>query len=301
MSLQSLAIYKDRELDNQEPNAQPKRPGRQSRPGDTQRIYTDEDAQEIYGRAAEIHAESLFRDENEKLSETELEDNAERIGIHEKYVDQAIEERQQEQRRAEQARQREAEAARQAAAQRGKLLRGAAIAAGLFVVLCGGAAWWTQTVLSSAQTQVEAGRSQVDNALQRRHDLVPQLIRVTKATLEQQQALAQALNAANQRAASAPAEGRPAAEADLELVIQKTLDELGTESQGSPVVLRLTDEMAGAANRISVERHKYNQLAGHYNRLAGAFPASVFGPMLGYPRRYEFFQADVAAREAPTF
>jgi LemA protein len=288
-------------VEEQDPFLKPQRPGRQSRPGDTERVYTDKDAEDIYGRAAEIHAETLFQDKDAKLSETELEDSAERIGIHEKYVDQAIDERRQAQRRAEEEKRRQEAAAREAAARRATLIQRGVLVGGLFIALCGVSVWRTQAVLSGAQSKVEASRAQVDNALQRRHELVPQLIKVTKATLEQQQALTQALAAANQRAASATPAERPEAEANLETAIQRALDEVGTQSQGSPVVLRLTDEMAGAANRISVERHKYNEAVSKYNSAAGTFPANIVGSLMGYPRRYEFFQADAAARQAPAF
>lgn len=65
--------------------------------------------------------------------------------------------------------------------------------------------------------------------------------------------------------------------------------------------IRLSDEMSGAENRISVERKRYNEAVQNYNRTAGAFPVVLFRPLLGFPAQKPYFQAETGAREAPEF
>ena len=159
----------------------------------------------------------------------------------------------------------------------------------------------TQAKLSGAYTQVEATRAQVDNALQRRHDLVPNLISITRAQLENQQRLIAQLEQANQIARDANDTQKEAAEADLTRAIGEATSKLQTEAGDSPVALRLVDEMAGAENRITQTRRQFNNAAAGYNQKARGFPTTFVRPLLGYPGRIEPLQADKSAREAPKF
>ncbi len=254
----------------------------------------DDDARaDIYRRAAQIQADTLFRDDD-TWSRDELAAGARGAGISDAALQTAIKEREKE--LAAQVASAKV-AAVQRAAQRKKIAIGGAIAAGVV----GLSLLTTQAKLSSAYAGVEATRAQVDNAQQRRHDLVPNLINVTKAQLANQRQLIAQLEQANTLAKSARGAEQSAAEANLTEAIGAATGRLLSDAGDSPVALRLVDEMAGAENRITQTRRQYNNAATQYNQKARGFPTTFVRPLLGYPGRIEPLQAEKAAREVPKF
>jgi LemA protein len=245
--------------------------------------YSAAEAEEIYKRAAEMHAETLFEEPDDKLTEGEIEGNAERAGINEKFVERAIAERAEEQR--QQTLKRE-----QLAALRRTWGRRVGIAAALLAVTTGVFGWNTRAKLNHYEVQVETAQAQVENVIERRHELVPALIEMTKSSRARDQALADALNAANERAKSAAPAERETSEAQLGREIRRTLDAVEADNRGNELAFRLADQIEGASNRISVERKKYNEAVGQYNEQAGKTPSFML-KVLGYPRRYEVVKA----------
>ena len=256
--------------------------------------YDESERADIYRRAAEIQAETLFADDDDEWSADELAAGARGAGISDAALQAAIAQRNREIVANDEKQKIEA---RQRAATRKKLAIGGAIAAGVV----GLSLLTTQAKLSKSYAGVEATRAQVDNAIQRRHDLVPNLISVTKTTLDNQRALIAQLEAANQSARGARGAGRDAAEAQLSQAIGQATATLQTQAGDSPVALRLVDEMAGAENRITQTRRQYNNAATLYNQKARGFPTTFLRPFLGYPGRIEPLQADKAARAVPKF
>ena len=248
---------------------------------------------DIYRRAASIQADTLFRDDD-TWSADELRAGARGAGISDQALQTAIKERE---RDAVAAAANAKIEATQRAAIRKKIAIGGAVVAGVV----GLSLLTTQAKLSTAYASVESTRAQVDNTLQRRHDLVPNLINVTKAQLANQRALSAQLEAANKTAQSASGAGKSAAEADLSAAIAAATSKLQTDASDSPVAIRLVDEMAGAENRITQTRRQFNNAAAQYNQKARGFPTTFVRPLLGYPGRIELLQADKAAREVPTF
>ena len=256
--------------------------------------YDESERDDIYKRAAEIQAETLFAEDNDEWSADELRAGARGAGISDAALKAAIAERNRDLIKNDA---QEKVAAKQRAELQKKLLIGGAVAAGVV----GLSLLTTQAKLSGAYAQVEATRAQVDNALQRRHDLVPNLIGVTKAQLANQRALIAQLERANQSAKSAQGANKTAAEADLTAAIGAATSRLQTDAGDSPVALRLVDEMAGAENRITQTRRQFNNAAAQYNQKARGFPTTFVRPFLGYPGRIEPLQADKAARAVPQF
>lgn len=254
--------------------------------------YSDDEARDIYARAAEIQSESLFEDD--KLTPEMLQRSANRAGISDAALQQAIKEREQERAQA-------SETARQSALQKARLTKRALIAAGVFAAVSGLTLWSASSTLGARQQSVKSAQSQVENVFERRYNLVPNLIAASKATLQSQNALINNLQSAAQNAKNAAPETQSAAQTDLKTSIDQTLNALRREQGNSPVVLRLSDEMAGAENRIAVERRKLNQAVENYNRAASRFPISWAGRMLGYRASYPYFQASPGARETPRF
>jgi LemA protein len=72
-------------------------------------------------------------------------------------------------------------------------------------------------------------------------------------------------------------------------------------TSATAVFIRLSDEMAGAENRMAVERKRYNDAVAAYNRTARGLPAFLLRPVLSFPRQRAYFQVSDEAKQAPIF
>lgn len=156
--------------------------------------------------------------------------------------------------------------------------------------------------LVSAEEQVDAGWAQVENVLQRRADLIPNLVATVQGIAAHEQAVFTAVAEARSRllGAQGPAEAGEA-DAALSSALGRLLaiSERYPELRSSESFLRLQDELAGTENRIAVERRRYNELVRNYNIAIRRFPRRMFATLFGFEPR-EFFQASEAAQEVPT-
>jgi len=179
-----------------------------------------------------------------------------------------------------------------------------AIVAVLVIValLVGGMYFNRRNEMVRKNESVKAAWSQVDVVLQRRADLIPNLVETVKGIAAQEQTVFGDI--ANARAAllgaRTPAE-RIAANNQLDgalgrlLVIVENYPQLKSNEN----FLRLQDELAGTENRIAVERRRYNEALQDYNTFIGLFPNSLFASWAGFQRNEAYFAAPAAAREAP--
>jgi LemA protein len=149
---------------------------------------------------------------------------------------------------------------------------------------------------------INAAWSQVDVDLQRRADLIPNLVETVKGYAAQEVTVFSDI--ANARAALLSAHdpaGRIAANGQLDgalgrlLVVVENYPQLKSNEN----FLRLQDELAGTENRIAVERRRYNQAVQDYNTFIGLFPNSVFAGWAGFHRNDHYFQASEQSREVP--
>jgi LemA protein len=149
---------------------------------------------------------------------------------------------------------------------------------------------------------INAAWSQVDVDLQRRADLIPNLVETVKGYAAQEVTVFSDI--ANARAALLSAHdpaGRIAANGQLDgalgrlLVVVENYPQLKSNEN----FLRLQDELAGTENRIAVERRRYNQAVRDYNTFIGLFPNSVFAGWAGFHRNDHYFQASEQSREVP--
>jgi LemA protein len=163
------------------------------------------------------------------------------------------------------------------------------------------AAVTTYNRLVGAQERVDAGWSQVDNVLQRRADLVPNLVETVRGYAGEEREVFTAVAEARGRllAARGPAE---AATADQQVTASLgrllALAEAYPTLRASENFARLQDELAGTENRIAVERMRYNEVARAYNAAIRRFPTRLVATVLGFDRR-EYFEAAPGQREAP--
>jgi LemA protein len=149
---------------------------------------------------------------------------------------------------------------------------------------------------------VNAAWSQVDVVLQRRADLIPNLVETVKGFAVQEQTVFGEIAKARAAYLSAgtPAE-KIAANGQLDAALAKVLvlTENYPQLKSNENFLRLQDELAGAENRIAVERRRYNDAVQDYNTFIVLFPNSLVASLSGFPRNDAYFKTEAGARQAP--
>src|SRR5438270_983545 len=147
---------------------------------------------------------------------------------------------------------------------------------------------------------VEAQWHQVDVDLQRRADLIPNLVETVKGFAAQEQTVFRDI--ANARAALVGA-GSPQQKIAANNQLDGALSRLLVVVENYPQLrsnenfLRLQDELAGTENRIAVERKRYNDSLQDYNTFIGLFPNSFWAGMAGFKRNNAYFEASPGSRE----
>jgi LemA protein len=144
--------------------------------------------------------------------------------------------------------------------------------------------------------------SQVDVVLQRRADLIPNLVETVKGMAAQEQQVFGDIAAARSRLLSANTpQDKIAANNQLDGAIGRLLAVVENYPQlrSNENFLRLQDELAGTENRIAVERRRYNETVQDYNTYISLFPNSLIAGISGFHRNDAYFQASEGSREAP--
>jgi LemA protein len=149
---------------------------------------------------------------------------------------------------------------------------------------------------------VEAQWHQVDVDLQRRADLIPNLVETVKGYAAQEQTVFGDIAKARSALLSAqtPSE-RIAANTQLEGSLGRLLAivENYPQLKSNENFLRLQDELAGTENRIAVERRRYNQTVQDYNTYIGLFPNNIYAGWAGFKPNNAYFSATESGREVP--
>ena len=149
---------------------------------------------------------------------------------------------------------------------------------------------------------VKSAWAQVDVVLQRRADLIPNLVETVKGFAAQEQTVFHDIAAARSAllGAQTPAD-KIAANGQLDGAIGRLLliVENYPQLKSNENFLRLQDELAGTENRIAVERKRYNDAIQDYNTYIGLFPNSLFAAWAGFQRNNAYFTASESSREAP--
>jgi len=144
--------------------------------------------------------------------------------------------------------------------------------------------------------------SQVDVALQRRADLIPNLVETVKGFAAQERSVIESV--ANARAAligSRSPQEKIEANARLDTALARLLVvvENYPNIKSNENFLRLQDELAGTENRIAVERRKYNDTVRVYNTNIQLFPNNITAALFGFQRNDAYFRTEPAARSLP--
>jgi len=176
------------------------------------------------------------------------------------------------------------------------------IAVVVLILICFGMYVSTKNTLVAKNEAVKSAWSQVDVVLQRRADLIPNLVETVRGITKQEQAVFGEIAQARSQllSASAPAD-KIAANQRLDGALGRLLAiaENYPQLRSSENFLRLQDELAGTENRIAVERKRYNDTLQDYNTYVQQFPNSVFAKWAGFKPNTAYFAATEQSRAVP--
>lgn len=149
--------------------------------------------------------------------------------------------------------------------------------------------------------KIDAAWAQVENQLQRRNDLIPNLVEVTKGYASHEKDIFTSVAEARSRliGAGSRAEKIDAAE-NLGSALSRLLaiSERYPDLKANVQFTRLSDELAGTENRIATERRRYNETVREYNTYVKRFPQTLFARTFGFaPEAY--FEAPKEAQQVP--
>lgn len=172
----------------------------------------------------------------------------------------------------------------------------------VIALLLGGSFVGRRNQMAVKREAVNAAWSQVDVVLQRRADLIPNLVETVKGFAVQEQTVfgeiakaRSALLSANTPTDKIAANGRLDSALGRLLVVVENYPQLRSNEN----FLRLQDELAGTENRIAVERRRYNETLQDYNTYISLFPNSFVAGLSGFTRNDAYFKTDEGARQAP--
>jgi LemA protein len=172
----------------------------------------------------------------------------------------------------------------------------------VIALLVGGAYVSSRNQMVTKNEAVKSSWAQVDVVLQRRADLIPNLVETVKGFAAQEQTVFHDIAAARSAllGAQTPAD-KIAANGQLDGALGRLLliVENYPQLKSNENFLRLQDELAGTENRIAVERKRYNDTLQDYNTFIGLFPNSIFAAWGGFQRNNAYFTASESSREAP--
>lgn len=154
----------------------------------------------------------------------------------------------------------------------------------------------------SQEEAIKTQWAQVENQLQRRNDLIPNLVETTKGFAQQEKDVFQAIADSRAKLAGATTPDQKMAAANEQgsalarlLVVVENYPVLKSDA----TFARLMDELAGTENRIAVERMRYNEAIQAYNTARRQFPANITAGIFGFGDDYKLFEAPPEAKVAP--
>jgi len=159
-----------------------------------------------------------------------------------------------------------------------------------------------RNTLVTKNEAVKAAWSQVDIVLQRRADLIPNLVQTVKGYAQQEQTVfGDIANARSTLLSAANPQDKIAANRQLDGALGRLLAivENYPQLKSNENFLRLQDELAGTENRIAVERKRYNDTLQDYNTYIKKFPQSIVAGWAGFKPNDAYFAASEGSRQVP--
>jgi LemA protein len=157
--------------------------------------------------------------------------------------------------------------------------------------------------LAKKEQSVESQWSQVENVMQRRADLVPNLVNSVKGSMQQEQKVFDDIAKAREAYGSANNDSdkiKASQELDQSVgTLINVINENYPELKSNDNVQTLMTQLEGTENRISVERKRYNDVVKEYNEQVVSFPKNIFANMMGLGKK-DYFKADPTASSVPS-
>lgn len=178
-----------------------------------------------------------------------------------------------------------------------KILLGIGVAAVLVIIMLVGG----YNNLVNMNEEVKTALSQIDNQLQRRNDLIPNLVATVKQYAAHEEDVFLGVSDARAKLAGATT---VAEQAEGDAALNSALGRLLAISENYPELkanenfIQLQDELAGTENRIAVARQDYNKVAKDYNKKVRSFPTMLYAGAFGFEQA-DYFEASEEARTNP--
>jgi LemA protein len=180
---------------------------------------------------------------------------------------------------------------------------GALVAAAvIFVVVMGGWAASVNNRLVGLQEQMKSSWAQVETVLQRRFDLIPNLVATVKGYAQhEKEVFEQVARLRSQWSAAQTLPEKTKAASEMEGAIARLLvvSENYPELKANQNFRDLQFELSGTENRIAVERQRYNESVQMYNTAVRQMPTSLVAALMGFHPSDAYFNAAPNAKEAP--
>lgn len=159
----------------------------------------------------------------------------------------------------------------------------------------------TYNTLVTMDEGVKAAWAQVENQLQRRYDLIPNLVETVKGyAAHEKEVFIKVTEARSKVAGAASISDKISANNQLSSALARLLVvvERYPDLKANTNFIRLQDELAGTENRISVERRRFNETVRIYNTKIRSFPTNIIAGMFGFEKA-TFFEVPKERQEAP--
>jgi LemA protein len=156
------------------------------------------------------------------------------------------------------------------------------------------------TIIDRDETVIQSWAN-VETVLQRRYDLIPNLVNTVKGFASHEKELLTEVTRLRSQWSSAKASGDTAQSVKAAGMLEGAMGRLMVVVEKYPDLksnqnfLALQEELSGTENRISVERRRYNQAVAAYNKYIRKYPGSIIAGMKGYERKIPFESAPEAA------
>ena len=176
------------------------------------------------------------------------------------------------------------------------------IVVGIVLLVGAGLGVGSYNTLVAHREAVSESWAQVENVLQRRYDLIPNLVNTVKGYAAHEREVFEEVSRLRSQwgeAKTVPEKVEAAQQLEGALARLLVVVERYPELKANQNFLSLQDELAGTENRIAVERRRYNESVRTYNVVVRGFPSNVVAALTGFKVSDAYFQAAAEARQAP--
>ena len=179
------------------------------------------------------------------------------------------------------------------------------LALGIFIALLlgvGGMVMGAYNDLVTLNESIKSSWSEIDNQMQRRADLIPNLVKTVQGYAKHEKTIFEDVAEARAKLAGAKSMGdKQQANAQIDGALSRLLAiaENYPQLKADASFRQLQDELAGTENRIAVARGRYNTVVRDFNVMTQRFPGNLVASKFGFTRKDEYIKADEKAREVP--